>query len=172
LTATTVTLLDGGSVVGRHERLFGRYLEALTLDHYLEVLVRKPGALPGATALAQAKACGAFTRTHQRYWDRARREMGDARGTRALVEVLLAHRTLPAADLAAAMETAVATGIVNPEVVVIDARRRATPTTTSGPDSGVAATLPGGRDLSRYDRPAPSLAGYDDLLTPLTPRHP
>ena len=62
LTATTVTLLDGGTVVGRHDRLFGRYLEALSLDHYLEVLVRKPGALPGATALAQAKACGAFTR--------------------------------------------------------------------------------------------------------------
>ena len=58
----TVTLLDGGTVVGRHDRLFGRYLEALSLDHYLEVLVRKPGALPGATALAQAKACGAFTR--------------------------------------------------------------------------------------------------------------
>ena len=33
----------------------------LTLDHYLEVLGYKPGALPGATALAQARAAGAFT---------------------------------------------------------------------------------------------------------------
>ena len=31
------------------------------LDHYLEVLKTKPGALPGATALAQAKARGVFT---------------------------------------------------------------------------------------------------------------
>ena len=162
LTATTVTILDGASVVGRHERLFGRYLEALTLDHYLEVLVRKPGALPGATALAQAKACGAFTPTHQRYWDTARRVMGDARGTRALVEILLAHRTLPSPDLAAAMDTAAATGIVNPEVVVIDARRRATPTATTAPDPATPAS---DRDLSRYDRAAPSLTGYDDLLT-------
>jgi hypothetical protein len=170
LTAATVTLLDGGTVVGRHDRLFGRHLEALTLDHYLEVLVRKPGALPGATALAQAKACGAFTPTHQRYWDATRRVMGDARGTRALVEVLLAHRTLPASDLAAAMDTAMTTGLVNPEVVIIDARRRATPTTLTAQESGAAVARPDGRDLSRYDRPAPSLTGYDDLLTPLTPR--
>lgn len=167
LTATTVTVLDGGSVVAGHERLIGRYLESLTLDHYLEVLVRKPGALPGATALAQAKTCGAFTPTHQRYWDTARRVMGDARGTRALVEVLLAHRTLPAPDLTAAMDTAVTTGIVNPEVVVIDARRRATHAASQA--TGVASTpaaagLKTGNDLRRYDRPTPSLTGYDDLL--------
>ena len=30
--------------------------QSLILDHYLEVLPRKPGALPGATALAQARA--------------------------------------------------------------------------------------------------------------------
>jgi hypothetical protein len=35
-----------------------RGAEVLLLDHYLEVLVRKPGALPGATALAQARAAG------------------------------------------------------------------------------------------------------------------
>ena len=172
LTATTVTLLDGGTVVGRHDRLFGRYLEALSLDHYLEVLVRKPGALPGATALAQAKACGAFTPTHQRYWDASRRVMGDARGTRALVEILLAHRTLPSADLAAAMDTAVTTGIVNPEVVIIDARRRATPTPSTAWAAATDAQVANGHDLSRYDRPAPSLTGYDDLLTSPTPPTP
>ena len=30
--------------------------EVLVLDHYLEVLAVKPGALPGATALARARA--------------------------------------------------------------------------------------------------------------------
>lgn len=33
--------------------------------------------MPGATALVQAKASGAFTDTHQRYWDAARRARGD-----------------------------------------------------------------------------------------------
>ena len=56
LSATGVEALDGGRVVARHERAAGKHAEILTLDHYLEVLRHKPGALPGATALAQAKA--------------------------------------------------------------------------------------------------------------------
>ena len=95
-----VEVLDGPQVVARHERAAGKYAEILVLDHYLEVLQRKPGALPGATALAQARAAGTFTAAHQGYWDAARRQHGDAAGTRALIEVLLAHRTLPAAALA------------------------------------------------------------------------
>jgi hypothetical protein len=94
LSARTVEVFDGPKVVATHERAFGRYVEVLALDHYLEVLKTKPGGLPGATALVQAKACGAFTHTHQRYWDLVRRAHGDAAGTRALVEVLLARRTL------------------------------------------------------------------------------
>jgi hypothetical protein len=54
LSATAVEVLDGPRVVARHERAAGKY-EILVLDHYLEVLLYKPGALPGATALAQAR---------------------------------------------------------------------------------------------------------------------
>lgn len=156
LSATTVEILAGATVVARHERAAGKYVEVLTLDHYLEVLKIKPGALPGATALAQAKACGAFTGTHQRYWDAARRERGDAAGTRALIEVLLAHRTLPAVALQAAMDKAVAAGTLDPQVVLIQARRDV---------GGQGAPVIGIGALARYNRPAPSLAGYDDLLT-------
>jgi len=120
------------------------------------VLKIKPGALPGATALAQAKACGAFTPTHQRYWDAARRERGDAAGTRALIEVLLAHRTLPTAALISAMGKAIDAGTLDPQVVLIDARREA--------GAPIAPVIPIGT-LARYDRPAPTLTGYDDLLT-------
>jgi transposase len=156
LSATTVEILHGGTVVARHERAAGRFVEVLTLDHYLEVLRIKPGALPGATALAQAKACGAFTQAHQRYWDAARQAGGDAAGTRALIEILLAHRTLPAPALITAMRKAVDTGILDPQVVLIDARRAA--------NGHVAPVLPIGA-LARYDRPAPTLSSYDDLLT-------
>jgi hypothetical protein len=55
----------GPKLVARHERAVGRYIEVLTLDHYLDVLKVKPGGLPGATALAQTRARGAFTRSHQ-----------------------------------------------------------------------------------------------------------
>jgi hypothetical protein len=155
LAARTVEIYDGAKLVACHERAVGRYVEVLTLDHYLEVLKIKPGGLPGATALAQAKSRGAFTVSHQAYWDAVRRARGDAAGTRALIEILLAHRTMTAAALTAAMDRAVASGCLDPEVVLIDARR----------DTGqVAAVVPIGA-LARYDRPAPSLADYDQLLT-------
>jgi hypothetical protein len=160
LAATAVEVLDGGTVVARHERAAGKYAEILTLDHYLEILRRKPGALPGATALAQAKAAGTFTTAHQQYWDAARRDRGDAAGTRALIEVLLAHRTLPAAALQAAMSKAASSGILDPQVVIIDARRQA--------GGQVAPVIPIGA-LARYDRPAPALTAYDQLLTRSAP---
>jgi transposase len=156
LSATTVDVLDGARVVARHDRAVTKYTEVLTLDHYLEVLTIKPGALPGATALAQATTSGAFTPTHQRYWDAARRRHGDTTGTRMLIEVLLAHRTLPTTALRAAMDTAISTGLLDPQIVIIDARRDA--------NGQVAPVIPIGA-LARYDRPTPSLAGYDELIT-------
>ena len=155
LSASGVEVLDGPRVVARHDRVAGKYAEVLVLDHYLEVLRRKPGALPGATALAQARAAGAFTVAHQRYWDAARRRHGDAAGTRALIEVLLAHRTLPAAALTAAMTAAASSGVTDPQVIVIEARRQA-----GGPAAPVIAI----GALARYDRPAPTLGAYDQLL--------
>ncbi len=156
LAARTVEIFDGPRLVARHERAVGRYVEVLALDHYLEVLQGKPGGLPGATALAQAKASRAFTPSHQAYWDAARTARGDAAGTRALIEILLAHRTMPAAALITAMDRAVASGVLDPQLVLIDARR--------GAADHVAPVVPIGA-LARYDRPAPCLADYDDLLT-------
>ena len=49
LSGRTVEVFDGPRQVAVHERAFGRYVEVLLLDHYLEVLKTKPGGLPGAT---------------------------------------------------------------------------------------------------------------------------
>ncbi len=59
LGATTVIALDAGTTVATHTRPLHKGTEDLALDHYLEVLVRKPGALAGATALVTARASGA-----------------------------------------------------------------------------------------------------------------
>jgi hypothetical protein len=156
LGASTIEAYDGARPVAVHARATGRHLEVLVLDHYLEVLTRKPGALPGATALAQAKAAGVFTETHQAFWDAARRSRGDAAGTRALIEMLLGHRTLPAEALLAAMRRAVDTGVIDPQVVLIDARRQTA--TAVAPVVEIGA-------LARYDRATPTLAGYDALIS-------
>ena len=71
--------------------------ENLVLDHYLEVLVPPTAGVrwPGPPPLVSARATGVFTDGHQRFWDTARRKAGDRDGTKALIGVLLLHRTLP-----------------------------------------------------------------------------
>lgn len=155
LSASQVVVLDGATVVAEHERSLRRNAEVLVLDHYLETLACKPGALAGATALAQARARGAFTATHERFWEMARRQCGDRRGTEHLIEILLAHRQLPAAALIAGMERVLAIGAVDPELVRIEARR-----TVGRPDAVIV--LP--ERLEHYERPVPDLGSYDSLL--------
>jgi hypothetical protein len=152
--AETIAVYDGAVVAARHARgLKGD--EVLVLDHYLEVLAIKTGAFPGATALARARAGGVFGPTHERFWAEARRRGGDRDGTRALIDVLLLARTIPADALTTGIERALGAGSVDPAVVAIEARRSA---------EGAAAVVPIAKGLSRFDRPPPSVAGYDDLL--------
>ena len=152
----TVTALAEGRVVARHERSAHRGAEILVLDHFLEVLSRKPGALPGAVALEQARASGSFTAAHERFWKRTRRKLGDREGTRALIEVLLLHRSLPFVAVHAALDAVERVGSVDPALVAIEARRIA-----DGRCASAVVELPA---LRRFDRPAPALAGYDALL--------
>ena len=61
LSANELRVFDGSRLAAVHPRLIAAGDEHLELDHYLEILVRKPGALPGSAALAQARAAGVFT---------------------------------------------------------------------------------------------------------------
>ncbi len=157
LGGATLTALAEGRVIARHERSTRKGSEILVLDHFLEVLSRKPGALPGAVALEQARAAGSFTAAHERFWKRARRRLGDREGTRALIEVLLLHRRLPFISVHAALDAVERIGSVDPALVAIEARRIA----DGRRERAAVVERPA---LRRFDRPAPSLAGYDALL--------
>ena len=153
--AETIEILNGPLVLARHARgLKGD--EVLALDHYLEVLAIKTGAFPGATALARARAGGVFGPVHERFWAEARRRLGDRDGTRALIEVLLLHRAIPADALVAGIARALSAGSIDPAVIAIEARRVEEP--------ALATLVPIGEGLSRFDRPTPSIADYDELL--------
>ncbi|WP_433515919.1 Mu transposase domain-containing protein [Nonomuraea sp. CA-143628] len=64
LFASHLVVYHKGVEVARHERLIAKGGARLEPDHYLEALAHKPGALPGATALEQARAVGTFTAAH------------------------------------------------------------------------------------------------------------
>lgn len=172
LRASELLLFDGRTPVARHERATIRGSQVLNLDHYLEVLVRKPGALPGATALVQARAAGTFTAAHEAFWAAARKAHGDSGGTRALVEVLLLHRHHAHADVVAGITAALAVGALSPDVVALQTRKH-----QHQPAPAAAAATPAvisleARRLEQLTdslppdtRPEPSVSAYDSLLT-------
>lgn len=125
LSASDLVVLDGKSVVAEHERSTVKGDQVFLLDHYLEVLLRKPGALPGATALAQARGRGVFAPAHEAFWAAARKKLGDRDGTRELIEVLLLHRHLAHDLVVAGLTAAVSVGAISADVVAVEARRHA-----------------------------------------------
>ena len=151
LGAETVKIIGPtGKAVATHQRALHRKTEVLDLDHYLEVLWKRPGGFPGSTALAQAKTSGRFRPEHQQYWDTARRKQGDRDGTRLLCEILLLHRTHTTDEIIAGIRAGLAINSIDPAVIAIEARRsieHTQPPTTPG----------------LMERP-PSLADYDNLL--------
>jgi hypothetical protein len=173
LHASELVIFDGRSEVARHERLATRGGFRLDLDHYLEALLRKPGALPGATALEQARAAGKFTPVHDAWWAAVRKNHGDAAGTRTLIEVLLLHRAMAHEHVVAGIAAALTAGALTADAVAVEARKAAQADTTAGTDgTDVPAAVPPVTSLTLRrlaalppdTRPLPSVAAYDQLL--------
>jgi transposase len=55
LSGSTVTVFDRNAVIAEHQRAAGKGVKILNLDHYLEILLRKPGALPGGVSCQPCK---------------------------------------------------------------------------------------------------------------------
>jgi len=183
LRASEVVVFDGRAEVARHERCTNRGEPTLVLDHYLEVLARKPGALPGATALVQARKTGVFTAEHEAFWAATRTKHGDAGGTRELIEVLLLHRHLPHDAVLSGLRAATTVGAPVADVVAVEARKAAGQhhdQSTADHDAAAAAGAnrvvslterrlnePGAviAGLPADTRPLPTVTAYDDLLS-------
>ena len=180
LRADQLVIFAGRGQIAQHERSTVRGSSTLVLDHYLEVLARKPGALPGATALVQARAAGTFTLAHEAFWAAARKAHGDADGTRELIEVLLLHRHMRAVDVVDGLTAALTVGAVHADVVAVEARRIAQARPPF--DASVEPTVdPAARVVSLTERrlldpasviaglpadprPLPTVTAYDELL--------
>jgi transposase len=171
LRGSEIVVYDGRREIARHERHPGRACSVLELDHYLEGLLRKPGALPGSTVLEQARAAGKFTPVHDAWWAAARKLHGEAAGTRALIEVLLLHRHMRHDHVAAGLAAALGAGALTPDAVALEARRACdadhagtpvdVPTTASPVASLTERRL---RQPPADTRPLPGVAAYDQLL--------
>lgn len=154
--AAYVEIWHGGKCMARHERCYGRHKKVLELEHYLDVLVKKPGALAGSTALEQCRAQGRWPASYDRFWEVLRQRQGKQEGTRAMIDVLLLARAHGPERVRQAVEEALQFGCSDVGAVryqLSAAVREAQP---------MAAPAQIGA-LNRYDRPQPRLEDYDRL---------
>jgi transposase len=145
-----------GRCMARHERCYERHQKVLELDHYLDALLKKPGALSGSTALEQCRAQGRWPACYDLFWKAASEREGRFAGTRVMIDVLLLRREHGAKQVRQALEAALEMGCANLSAIQyllrVDHREQA-PSPLPG-DIGA---------LSRYDRPQPSLEAYEQL---------
>jgi transposase len=155
--AAYVEIWREGRCVARHERCFSRQQRVLNLEHYLDALSKKPGALAGSKPLEQWRAQGRWPESFDRFWEKLQQRRGRQDGTRAMVEVLLLGRQHGYEALRQAIDQALSLG--GSDVAVIRyllERKQMEPRTQ-------AALIEVGW-LDRYERPAPNLLDYDRLL--------
>lgn len=154
--AREVVVSHRGGEVARHERSYERLSVVASLDHYLDLLRDKPGALRGSLALAQERCRGAWPAALDELWGRIAERYSPSEAARHMVEVLLLAREVGPERMIAAVAGALAAGAHDGRAVALLARRAA------------RAPVPALSDLPERlcatARPAPGLHDYDQLL--------
>jgi transposase len=152
----TVEFRHHGSRIASHERCYSRLQKIFDLEHYLDVLDRKPGALRGSTPLAQWRAQGRWPESYDRIWQQMIERQGRQPGTRAMVTLIRMGREFGYESLTAAVEQALDLGCEDVAAIrhllLSDQLQH-----TVGEPIEIGA-------LSAYERPLPTMIEYDRLL--------
>jgi hypothetical protein len=156
LSAAAVEIRHEDRVLARHERCYERHRHVLDLEHYLDVLVRKPGALAGSKPLEQRRRAGLWPASFDAIWQGLTERHGRPDGTRRMVELLALGKAHGQDALRAAVETALSLGSCDVAAVrhLLLARQLRRPA-CEAIELGV---------LERYERPLPMMTSYDQLL--------
>ena len=151
-----VEVRDEGRCLARHERSYGRQQQVLDLEHYLDVLERKPGALAGSKPLAAWRERGLWPKSYDRLLAELIGRHGRQSGTRQMIQVISLVKqhgherlrvvvedalTLGCSDAAAIRHLVVAADLAHARNAIIEVG-----------------------ELSRFERPLPVMTDYDQLL--------
>lgn len=153
--AREIEIVRDGASVACHERCHGRYETTARLDHYLELLRRKPGALAGSEALAQERERGAWPASFDELWRTIEERQGVSEAARQMVDLLLLCRDLGPERVELAVRGATVAGIADGRAVAVLARQR---------QRAEVEPIELGERLRAIGTPEPDISGYDELL--------
>lgn len=155
-----VEIEHDGKFVARHQRSYGHGLQILDLEHYLDVLERKPGAMAGSTPLEQWRQAGRWPECLDRIWNQLEQRHGKAAGTREMIALVRAGLGSGWNRLIAAVEEALRLGVSDSAAVMhilnmpdADQRKR----------YEIALS----EELAQFERAQPVMDEYDLLLAGL-----
>jgi hypothetical protein len=158
LHATRLELVHEGRVVASHPRLQGRHDIRVCLDHYLELLWHKPGALNRSLPLRQARERDEWPAAYDRLWEGLVERFDASEAARQMLCVLLLHRDHDADSVRVAVELGLEHGSLDAGAISVLVRQLVATETVAAPLADLGA-------LARYDRPIADLKDYDVLLT-------
>ena len=142
-----------GKRVAQHERLAGKHQISAQLEHYLDLLARKPGALARSLALRQERDRGDWPACFDELWSKIQARAGRQEAARQMVDVLLLCREQPVARVELAVRGALAAGAHDGRAVALLARQSARPTPAAleidARLAGIGSQAPS--DLGDYD---------------------
>jgi len=156
LAAATLSVWHDGRLVAEHERCYGRQQEIHNLEHYLDLLVRKPGALAGSTPLLQWRQLGHWPPSYDRFWQGLIERLGKQAGTREMIGLLQLGRAEGQPALRRAIEATLALGAHDSAAV---RHLLAQPQLQRERPAAIEVGA-----LAAYARPLPDMAAYDRLL--------
>ena len=143
--------------VARHPRCYGRGHQLLNLEHYLDVLERKPGAMAGSTPLQQWRQAGRWPECLDRIWRQLDQRHGKSAGTREMITLVRAGSADGWDRLIAAVEEALRLGVSDGAAVLHILHM-------PDPEQRRQHAIALAEELAEFERPMPVMDDYDLLL--------
>ena len=166
LLPTKVEVWAKGEPVAEHERCYLKKQELYSLEHYLDVLERKPGAFSGSKPLHRWRIEGRWTAEFDRLWQQLQARHGANGGTRLMIELLREGKRVGYERLRQAIERALELGAAEAEAVTYLLKQAELERFAESAALPKADETPVSPNLSRhFYRPLPEVADYDGLLT-------
>ena len=130
----------------------------LNLEHYLDVLERKPGAMAGSTPLHQWRAAGRWPECLDVIWRKLEERHGKSGGTREMISLVRVGLSDGWEKLIVAVEEALRLGVTDAAAVMHILRM-------PDPEDRRQYAVRLAEELEQFERPLPVMDEYDLLLS-------
>lgn len=159
LYSNHIEIYQNGKLIATHQRCIGKKQVVTKLDHYLDLLYKKPLALRNSLPLKQMREQNIWPKAFDNIWQALQERYGDNKGSKQFIEILLLCRIHSQEKVQLAINDALSAGCCDVcGVMMMLNHSKETETSVPLDEHDI-------KDLVKYNRELPNLKAYDELLT-------